>query len=71
MTKEVLEMKDKRMLTIAIVAGVLAVVGGRAICAQDKYTVKVPGGLASLGVQGDMGGMARPSPSVGTKRWKL
>src|SRR5258705_703723 len=39
-------MKDKRMLTIAIIAGVLAVVGGRAISAQDKYTVKVPGGLA-------------------------
>ena len=39
-------MKDKRMLTIPIIAGVLAVVGGRAISAQDKYTVKVPGGLA-------------------------
>jgi len=39
-------MKDKRMPTIAILAGVLAVVGGRAIHAQDKYTVKVPGGLA-------------------------
>jgi hypothetical protein len=39
-------MKDKNMLTIAIIAGVLAIVGGRAISAQDKYTVKVPGGLA-------------------------
>src|SRR5260221_14192635 len=39
-------MKDKRMLTIAIIVGVLAVVGGRAISAQDQYTVKVPGGLA-------------------------
>ena len=39
-------MKDKRMLKIAIIAGVLAVVGRRAISAQDKYTVKVPGGLA-------------------------
>jgi hypothetical protein len=39
-------MKDKRMLTIAIIVGVLAVVGGRPISAQDKYTVKVPGGLA-------------------------
>ena len=39
-------MKGKRMLTIPIITGVLAVVGGRAICAQDKYTVKVPGGLA-------------------------
>jgi Cytochrome P460 len=31
---------------IVIVAGALAVVGGRAISAQDKYTVKVPDGLA-------------------------
>jgi hypothetical protein len=37
---------NKRMLTIPIVTGVLAVMGGRAISAQDKYTVKVPGGLA-------------------------
>jgi len=34
------------MLTIAIVTAVLAVLGGVAISAQDKYTVKVPGGLA-------------------------
>src|SRR5713101_7849946 len=39
-------MKDKRTLTIAIIAGVLAVLGGRAISAQEKYTLKVPGGLA-------------------------
>ena len=39
-------MKDKRMLTIAMFAEVLAVVGGVTIYAQDKYTVKVPGGLA-------------------------
>ena len=39
-------MKGKTMLTIPIFAGVLAVVGGRAISAQEKYTVKVPGGLA-------------------------
>jgi len=38
-------MKDKKMLTIAIIVGVLAIVGGRAISAQDKYTVKVPNGL--------------------------
>ena len=31
---------------MAIVAAVLAVLGGRAISAQDKYTVEVPGGLA-------------------------
>jgi hypothetical protein len=46
LTKEVLAMKAKRMLTIPIVTGVLAVVGGWAISAQDKYTVKVPNGLA-------------------------
>ena len=37
-------MKGKRMPTIAIITGVLAVMGGWA--AQDKYTVKVPNGLA-------------------------
>lgn len=39
-------MKHKRMRTIAILTGVAAVFGGLAISAQDKYTVKVPGGLA-------------------------
>jgi len=31
---------------ILMTAGVLAIFGGRAISAQDKYTVQVPGGLA-------------------------
>ena len=39
-------MKSKHMLTIAVITVVLAVLGGVAISAQDKYTVKVPGGLA-------------------------
>jgi hypothetical protein len=39
-------MNRKSMLTIGIAAVWLAVVGGLAISAQDKYTVKVPGGLA-------------------------
>ncbi len=39
-------MNNKWALTIAILAGVVAVVGGRAVFAQDKYTLKVPGGLA-------------------------
>ena len=40
-------MQRKRvMLTISIIAGGLGLVGGLAISAQDKYTVKVPGGLA-------------------------
>ena len=39
-------MKSKRMRTIAIVTALLSPLGGRALSAQDKYTVKVPGGLA-------------------------
>ena len=37
---------NKRLLTISMTAVVLAVLGGTAISAQDKYTVRVPGGLA-------------------------
>jgi len=44
--KEVLAMNGKRILTIAMTAVVLAVFGGTAISAQDKYTVQVPNGLA-------------------------
>jgi hypothetical protein len=39
-------MNRKSMLTIGIAAIWFAVLGGLAISAQDKYTVKVPGGLA-------------------------
>ena len=39
-------MNGKRMLTIGITTVWLAVLGGLAIPAQDKYNVKVPGGLA-------------------------
>jgi hypothetical protein len=39
-------MKRKRMAMIAAIAGVLAAVGGWAMAAQDKYSVKVPNGLA-------------------------
>ena len=39
-------MKGKRMRTITTLLGLLAVTVGWAIAAQDKYTVKVPGGLA-------------------------
>src|SRR5580698_11287977 len=46
LTKEVLAMKRKGMLTIPILAGVLVFVGGWALSAQDKYTLKVPNGLA-------------------------
>ena len=36
----------KRMLTIGLLSGMLAVVSGWAIAGHDKYTVKVPNGLA-------------------------
>src|ERR1700731_5457727 len=39
-------MKNILSFVIVIIALVLAVSGGRAIPAQDKYTVKVPNGLA-------------------------
>ena len=40
------EMNRKRMLTIGLLTVWLAGLGGLVISAQDKYTVKVPGGLA-------------------------
>src|SRR4029077_7074552 len=39
-------MKSKRLRTIAIVAAVVSALSGSAMSAQNKYTVKVPGGLA-------------------------
>src|SRR5690242_6666143 len=39
-------MKGKGKLSIAVITVSLAVLGGWAISAQDKYTLKVPGGLA-------------------------
>jgi len=39
-------MNRENLLTIGIAAVWLAALGGLAISAQDKYTVKVPGGLA-------------------------
>jgi hypothetical protein len=39
-------MNRKSMLTIGIATVWLGILGGLAISAQDKYTVKVPGGLA-------------------------
>ena len=37
---------SKNIPAILIIAVVVAVLGGRAISAQDKYTLQVPGGLA-------------------------
>ena len=39
-------MSSKRILTIAMITGALAGVGGWAMSAQDKYSLKVPNGLA-------------------------
>ena len=39
-------MKSKRIAAIAIITGVFAIIGGWAMSAQDKYTLKVPNGLA-------------------------
>lgn len=39
-------MKSKRIPAVVTIAVVLALLGGRAVTAQDKYTVRVPGGLA-------------------------
>jgi len=39
-------MKRKGMPTIATVTALVSALGGSAVAAQDKYSVKVPGGLA-------------------------
>jgi hypothetical protein len=39
-------MKTILFAVMVIIALVLAIIGGKAISAQDKYSVKVPGGLA-------------------------
>src|SRR5438132_10916898 len=46
LTKEELVMKSQCMRTIAIVTALVCALGGSAMSAQDKYTLKVPGGLA-------------------------
>ena len=39
-------MKSTRTSLVAIMAGILAVLGGWAVTAQDKYTLRIPDGLA-------------------------
>ena len=39
-------MKKTQITAIAFAAVVLTVLGGMALAQQDKYTLKVPGGLA-------------------------
>src|SRR5262249_33756030 len=41
-----LAMKSKRVRRISVVAALVGVLAGRAMSAEDKYTLKVPGGLA-------------------------
>ena len=45
-------MKRTAFSAISIIAAVVAVLGGRAISAQDKYTLQVPGGLAFADFRG-------------------
>jgi hypothetical protein len=45
-TEEVLAMKIKNVVTIATATVALAVAGGAAVSAQDRYSLRVPGGLA-------------------------
>src|SRR5512146_1646583 len=45
-TKEGPVMKCKGMGRIVIVTALVSALGGSTMAAQDKYTVKVPGGLA-------------------------
>src|ERR1041385_5999526 len=44
--KEGLVMKGQRIRTIAMVTTLVGALGGSAMSAQDKYALKVPGGLA-------------------------
>jgi len=45
-------MKKATFSGILIIAAVVAVLGGRAISAQDKYTLQVQGGLAFADFRG-------------------
>src|SRR5580692_2516322 len=45
-------MKRATFSAILIIVAVVAVLGGRAISAQDKYTLQVPGGLAFADFKG-------------------
>ena len=58
-------MSRKNMLTIGAATVWLAVVGGLAVSAQDKYTVKVPGGSRSP--SSGVTKTGRAFPSVETK----
>jgi hypothetical protein len=59
-------MKLKSMRTRVVVVVCLSVLVTLALAAQDKYTVRVPGGLAFSEFRGYEGWQAI---SIGTKRW--
>ena len=67
MPKTEVAVKGKNLLlgvSIAVALGAVAI--GSAMSAQDKYTLKVPNGLAFSEFRGYEAG--RPSPSVTTAR---
>ncbi len=65
-------MKCKRMAMIAAVTGVFALASGWAIAAPDKYTVKVPNGLAFSDFRGYEDWQAvGPSHTDGTNIMRL
>ena len=53
-------MKKTQITAIAFAAVVLTVVGGMALAQQDKYTLKVPGGLAFSEFRGYENGRLLP-----------
>jgi len=62
-------MKRIQSVLMVVIAVVLAVLGGRAISAQDKYTVQVPDGLAFSEFRGYEG--VRVPHDRGGKRLRL
>jgi hypothetical protein len=54
-------MKKTQITTITVIAVVLAVFGGIAFAQQDKYTVRVPGGLAFSEFRDTKAGRLLPS----------
>ena len=61
-------MKKTQITAIAFAAVVLTVLGGMALAQQDKYTLKVTGGLAFSAFKGDQGSKCCDSQSA---NWKL
>ena len=63
-------MNGKRIVSVASLLVVLAVVSGAAISAPDKYTLRVPDGLAFSDFKGYEDWQARfpaPRPTTGFK----